>query len=318
MANLTADQVVNAFVANYLAALVLMRMHDIEAARLLHDPAGAGLRRFSNTMSDPNFWGFAVFFPHDKMVKARLGPEADRLHDMAKWVTEYGARKVLKILQTPPDQVNWEQAYYTLGLIRDRFSVNSTYLLRIAPTIRTWPSRSRVEQILALSNAFHYLLQSDPKSRLLPRVRELAQAEAIGAAQLGTRMRGFFRMDEDGASVAGGGGTSAANVGSFSTGIGQTAPNSIIDPPNWNSTPAPALATTTTGGKDMGDILRALYKHKLGRKVRQKPAQLSKLKAIKKKDGKIIKRKRRNWLPRTFKDPELNKVLGDYSDVKVA
>lgn len=319
LANLTAEHVANAFLANYLAALVLMRLHDVDTAQLLRDANGAKMNGFKATMSDPNFWGYAAMFPRDKYVTAKLGKtEADKLYDLAaKWIPEQTAQKVMALLQSPPDLVNWEQAYFMLALLRERFSVNSTYLNRAAPLLRTWHLRSPVERLLALSNAFQYLLQSDPRSRLLPRLRELNQGELMHAASTGTGLRGFFRMyEDDGGAVAGPAvatGTSAASVGTTNGAV----TNAIVTPPSYQTATDRESPVGSKLTKDSGDLLGKLYRKKLGGKA-MKHSRFAKLKAVQKADSKIVRKKKRNYLPRPFKDPELNDVLGDYSNVRAA
>lgn len=312
LANLTAEHVVNAFLANYSAALVLMRLHDVEAAALLRDPSGAKMDGFKNNMSDSNFWGYAAFNPEDKYVVAKLGrSEAQRLQVMAGRISDTTARKILNVLQTPPDLLNWNEVYFILVLLRERYSVNSSYLNRIASLLRTWTLRSRVEQLLAVSNAFQYLLQSDPRSRLLPRLRELNQGELVNAATTGvTNLKGFFRMfEDDGGGAAVAVGTSAANIGTTSSGL----TNAIITPPGYQTVTDPE--SQKLARSDDNAVAR-LYQKKLGKQ--QRHARFAKLKAVQKRDNKVVRKKKRDFLPRSFKDPELNDVLGDHSNVRAA
>lgn len=319
LSNLSAQHVIGAFLANYLAALLLMRMHDVEGARLIRDPVGARLTGLQANMSDPNFWTYVALFPRDKHVRARLGSaEAEKLYTMAGWVSTGGAKKAAQLLQTPPDLVNWEQAYYTLALMKDRFNVNSTFLNRVAPVMRTWARRSSVEQSMALSNTFQYLLQSDPNSKLLPRLRDLAQGELTHAAATGTGFRSFFRMSESDGAVAGG--TSAASIGTNSGSMtGGDSGNAIITPPGFQTASGQESPVGTLWNKSDRDkskeLLGKMYKQKLGNR---KPARLAKIKSVKRTNNKVIRKKRRDFLPRQFKDPELNSRLGDNSNVRPA
>jgi hypothetical protein len=232
----------NAFFANYLAALVMLRLQDLKGLLLVNDPTHAKLTKFGPNMSDVNFWGRALFFPNDPLVKKNLQHgHADMLNVDAGRILQARIEKTMKVLLTPPDQINWQEVCGSMVLLRHRFELNSSLFDRILKSLFKWDSLSSGARRRAVGDSFLYLMQSDPKSSLLSRMRELAGSTMVNdIAAAAMKIVSFSRLREDGegAAIAG---NSAAIAGTSAASIGSTS-NAIID--NGPSEQEAALSNT--------------------------------------------------------------------------
>jgi hypothetical protein len=131
-----------------------------------------------------------------------------------------------------------------------------------------------------------YLMQSDSKSALLPRLRALSNSVMIGAAaSLAMKLVGFKKLAEDD-----GGGTSVGNIASS-----QGSSNGIISPPGFD---------TSDQGSGPGNQLGNMYKPK-----KMSPNQVTKKTKLVIKDGKIIRKKVKGFKPRKFKAPDALRAI---------
>ena len=216
----------NAFFANYLAALVMLRLQDLKGLLLVNDPTHAKLAKFGPNMSDVNFWGRALFFPNDPLVKKNLQHgHADILNIDAGRVLQSRIEKTMKVLLTPPDQINWQEVCGSMVLLRHRFELNSSLYDRTLKRLFKWDSLSSGARRRAVGDSFLYLMQADPKSSLLSRMRELSGSTMVNdIAAAAMKIVSFSRLREDGegAAIAG---TSAASIGSTSNAIIDSSPS---------------------------------------------------------------------------------------------
>ena len=216
----------NAFFANYLAALVMLRLQDLKGLLLVNDPTHAKLAKFGPNMSDVNFWGRALFFPNDPLVKKNLQHgHADILNIDAGRVLQSRIEKTMKVLLTPPDQINWQEVCGSMVLLRHRFELNSSLYDRTLKSLFKWDSLSSGARRRAVGDSFLYLMQADPKSSLLSRMRELSGSTMVNdIAAAAMKIVSFSRLREDGegAAIAG---TSAASIGSTSNAIIDSSPS---------------------------------------------------------------------------------------------
>jgi hypothetical protein len=235
----------NAFFSNYLAGVIMLRLHDLKGLMLLNDPSHARLTSFSHGMSDVNFWGRAIFYPLDPLVKnALLHGHAEILDIDAGRILDSRVEKLMKIFNTKPDHINWQETVAGLILLRHRYELNSSLFDRTVNSLYKWNSLNEGSKRRAVGDAFLYLMQADPKSNLLSRMRDLAGSTMINdIGAVAMKFVNFSRLREDDAggavAVSVGGGTSAANIASTT--------NAIID-----SGPTPAqrdLANTMSFDK---------------------------------------------------------------------
>lgn len=233
---LDSQAVKNAFFANYLAALVLVKLKDIQGLGLVNDQAHKHLPGFNGKMSDVCFWGRALFHPTDKQVKDALKyGHAELLQKESGRILESRVHKIIEVIMKPPEQVNWNEVNASLYLLKHRFSMTSSYFARIARGLMGWDRLTEGGKDKVVYDSFMYLLQSDSRSSVISRMRELTNHTAlVGAAAIAQKVTDVFRIPEPrngifedgeagGVSVSAGGGTSAGNVATGASG------NAIID-----------------------------------------------------------------------------------------
>jgi hypothetical protein len=209
----------NAFFANYLAGLIMLKLKDLKGLVLIKDPQHARLTRFDNGMSDPNFWGRALFFPDDPLVKKNLQHgHAQMLSIDSGRILHARIEKTMRVLQQDPNTVNWQETCAGLVLLRHRYELKSSLFDKITKSLINWASLSEGAQRKAIGDSFLYLMQADPKSSLLAHMRNLANNSMINDITASAmKMVNFNRLREDdagGADV-----TSTANIGSTSNAI---------------------------------------------------------------------------------------------------
>jgi hypothetical protein len=291
----TYDKVKNSFFANYLAALVLLRLQDLKGLMLINDPSHSKLTKFSDKMSDVNFWARAMFYPADREVKSRLvdGHEKN-LAKCAAEVTDARIQKMMKVPLTSPDQIDWDDAIGSLLLLKHRFGLNSSYFNNITVVLHKWNDTSDSAKKRAVNQVFMYLMQSDPQSVILDRVRTLSGSTMVGGLnKIAQRIIGFRKLSEDGE----GGATSVGAIASTS------GANAIV------AGKGAGIADSSTSSTDMQNVLAGLYKLK-----KKAPLQVTKKSGVVFKDGKIIKRKVKTFVARKFKAPDYLKVVKKQGD----
>lgn len=284
----TFEKVKNSFFANYLAALVLLRLQDIKGLMMINDPHHSKLTKFTDKMSDVNFWGRAMFYPNSQEVKSRLVTGHDKmLSKEALKILDARIHKIMKVPLTAPDQIHWDDAIGSLLLLKHRFGLNSSYFTNITSAVHKWDTLNDSAKKRAVNQAFMYLLQSDPHSSILQRLRVLSSSTMIsGVEKVAQRIIGFRKLAEDdgGAGVAAA--TSTSAVGSVQ--------NAIV---------AGKGCATSSTTQDMQSVLAGLFKMK-----KKAPNQVSKKSGVIFKDGKIIKRKVKTFVARKFKAPDYLKA----------
>jgi hypothetical protein len=289
-------EVKNAFFSNYMAALIMLRLQDLKGLMMINDRAHAKLTTFTPEMSELNFWGMALFYPEHKDVRARISAAAVKvLSHESGMITHSRIQKIMLVPLTNPEVVDWAEVVDSLHLMKERYELSSPVFDRLLYAISRWDNLGDSKKKKAVNDAFTYLMQADPKSELMDRFRDLSSSTILkGIGHVAMKIVNHHRLKEDGdgggdagATVAQGGGTSAANIGSNQSTIG-----------SGNMITRPECDKDTNFG------------------------QLDKFKKPKKKDfktkgGKIVKSKAKNFKLRRFKDPKISKELGDYSHVKI-
>lgn len=280
---ISSDRVVDSFLANYCAALLFLRLGDLQGLRLINDKSHQRLPHFTSTMSEINFWGRALFYPEDAEVKKRLLPNHWKvLHDQAGRILDSRVRAIVALVNEDPSKLNWNEPVAYLILLRHRFEVQSSYLNKIGYSLQHWDRLNANERKQAINSAFMYLLQSDPKSSLLPRLRALNTSTMLKVADTTSKIIiGFKKLNEDGDGGAAPAGTDAGNIATT---------NAIVN-----------------GGCDQA--LGGLY-----RLEKPSPHQVTKKRgkiAGFVKDGRVIKKRVKRWKPIKFKAPAHVKPQGE-------
>ena len=286
---MTYENVKNSFFANYMAALVLLRVQDLKGLMIINDPSHSRLSRFSDNMSDVNFWGRALFYPNEHEIKTRLVGYESALGTNAAKIVDSRIQQIMKVPLTSPEQINWDIVISSLILLKQRFALNSSYFNNIVNVLYKWNSISDSGKKRALNQVFMYLMQSDPKSKILDRIRTLSNSTMVnGINRAAQRIIGFKKLTEDG--EGGDGGDSGTSVGSIA------GTNAIVN--------GKGTGTCTTD-----NMLAGLYKLK-----KKAPHQVTKKSGVVFKDGKIIRRKVKTFVARKFKAPDFLRAAKKLKD----
>lgn len=285
----SAEVVKNGFFANYLAALVLMRLQDLKGLMLINDPAHVNLTSFTDKMSDLNFWAKALFFPNDTLVTQRMiTGQSNMLNAVSRQIVATRKMSTVKNVLSNPESLNWEEICAELLHYENVYQIHSTYFNSLLRVLYKWDDVTEINKRKAIYDAFMYLMQSDPRSALLPRLRELAnKTMTSNCGGVAMKVVNVCKINEDD-----GGGTSTGNIASGDSSVGG---NAIITPPGFDA------ADTC---KTMDNGLGGLYKlNKLA------PKQVTKKGRFTIRDGKIVKKKVKGFKFRKFKAPDFMKVL---------
>lgn len=268
-----SNHVKDAFFANYLAALIMVRLHDLKGLQLVRDPSHSKLTKFENGMSDLNFWGRALFYPNDPLVKRSLSyGHADVLEKEAGRILQSRVQKIMQVPLTDPKHVNWDETVMTLIILCHRFELKSTYFGKIAKAIQKWDTLADSAKRKAVGDTFMYLTQADPKSNLLSHVRELSgmtmlnDIKALAMKVISFRRLGECRMtlNEDGEVV------STSGFGTTAMPIFGGGSNNIIKPATGDASQNTAQmygyqnkSKTQVKGSDEKDALMKLVKRRV-------------------------------------------------------
>ena len=283
--SVTYDKVKNAFFANYLAALTLIRLQDLKGLMMINDPAHSKLTRFSDSMSDVNFWGRAMFYPNEHEVKSRLA----NYEPCDLKILDARIQKMMKVPLTSPEQIDWDDAIGSLLLLKHRCKLNSSYFNNIVYALHKWDSINDSAKKRALNQAFMYLMQSDPHTKILDRMRVLSSSTMVGGLnKVAQRIIGFRKLSEDGE----GAGTSVGAIASTS------GANAIVAGKGAGS------QGSSEPVQNIQDVLAGLYKLK-----KKSPYQVTKKSGKVFKDGKVIKRKVKTFVARKFKAPDYMRAV---------
>jgi hypothetical protein len=280
----SAVDVRNAFAANYVTALLLLKLQDLKGLMLINDHGHSKLTKFSSTMSELNFWGRALFYSSDADVKSRMKDgEAQILAKDAKKVAASRIQKIMKVPLTAPDAVNWNEAIGAILLLQHTFGLQSSYFSGIIRTLYKWDSTSVAGKQKAINDALMFMMQSDPSSCLIPHLRKLSNLISIAPINaVAQRIVSFAKLNETDAG------------GAVSTGAVASGSNAIVTPNSANS---------QTGHPDtsqnLNNDLGGLYRLK-----KMATNQLTKKGRFTIRNGKLIKKKVKEFAPKKFTAPE--------------
>lgn len=218
---LDAQQVKNAFFANFLSGVLLHKLQDLPGLALLNDHTNAKLAGFTGTMTDITFWGRALFNPTDPLVAHAMQPgQAAELEVASSKISTDRSQQLISTVMQAPDEIAWPELMVTLVLLKHRFELNSSYFDKLVAGLFGWDKLTTVGKQQLLNTAFMYLTQADANSRLLARLGELNNCSMLH--QLGQqRVVSVCNLAEEGEAA----GTSTANIAS---GDAPAITNSII------------------------------------------------------------------------------------------
>jgi len=183
--SLTAEDICHAYTATLLAAQLLIRAKDRQAASMLRDTAHASMKTHSQSMSPLNFWGHVVFNSFLADMKGLLSPKvAPTLKKLAGRLTAPRVKKLHQSLSTSSNLIqDWEFQEETAKLIAVRLDTRGQAINMAIVGIRHWDDISLSDKNTIIAKVFYYLQQHSPSSPLLSRIRILANATLMAASK---------------------------------------------------------------------------------------------------------------------------------------
>lgn len=280
----------NAFFANYVTALLLIKLQDLHGLKLINDPGHAALTKFSPKMSDLNFWGRAMFYSSEADVMHRLKPdEVKSLIKAAGRISTSRIQQIMKVPLTPPERLDWAEVIGATLLLSKIFDLKSSYFSGIMRALYKWETLNVGGKQKAINDLLMFMLQSDPGSSLIPHLRRLSSLVMRDPKQLkhvAQKIISFIKLRED----EGGGAISTGSVG--------TTNNAIIDPSGSYNSQTGQPDTT----QNVQNALGGLY-----RLEKLSPNQVTRKSHFTIRAGKLIKKRVKSFSSNRFKAPEFLK-----------
>jgi hypothetical protein len=263
-----AKKIELAFLANYVAGLVILRAGDINGLVQIRPH---GFNRLSNAMSPIDFWMYVLFVASRNELKKYLPRDVvDVIKKDAGYVIDSRVKKMADVFKTSADTLNWVEAVYSIKLMQVRLEIKLPTINTILRVLYDWQNSDAAERMNSVGQALRILMMADPSSPLVKSLRDITSSKKlfpkafVTGAAVGAALSSVARVfKEDDAGAAG--------------------------------TPVETATADTTVAGAVATLPQLLFKN-----------------------GKVIKRKKANWKRRVWKDPELSKKLGDYSDVRAA
>lgn len=263
-----------AYLANILAALVLYRIGDRITKRLLRDPSGKTLARYSRTMSPLNFWGFVVHNSKSKQLKDFLSDET--VHSLAV-TTGRILRDHIKGIHLPisnaETSIDWDDMMDAVRVMTLRLPLRTGRINRIRDGIQNWQSLNHNERSLVISYTFYFLIENDSNSVLLTRLRAIANSSLLDANKRDDKVVKVVKY-------VGNKVTNAISAGTIAKIIKE-------DGESGGDVGGDAVGSDTTSSSDIAFVPFKLFKNKIVRKMKR---SFTRLKSYEKKYRKAAKK----------------------------
>ena len=204
-----AAKIGQAFLANYVANLMIARVGDVASLSFINAQHSTH-KHFSTAMSPVDFWAYVIFVAPDKMLAKYLQPTA-----IAK-IKEDGGRilsarvdKITKSCKVASDVINWQEAIYSILLLAVRFEINFPALQGIVRALYNWDKIGAAARASAIAQTSRFLRMADADSALLPPITKMTMTGFMQNIinpidTISNKIKGFFRVaEEDGGVVPG-------------------------------------------------------------------------------------------------------------------
>lgn len=226
--NKTAEQIKGAYIANILAALIVLKFNDRLGKKIIYDPQNKKLKKYSLLMSPINFWGLVLFNHKEKNVSKMLTPDVDK--DLTKMNQRFLSHVILgfheKISNGNPIDP-FEMAEY-IRILTLRLPMRTERINHIRIGLFNWDSLDANEKDSVISKTFYLLMERDPNSPLLPRIRTISNSNLLRASDKNLLKDIVKIVEEDGGD---GGETMPANPEGSLAMIPGTTSSSIASAP---------------------------------------------------------------------------------------
>lgn len=265
----SAPRILQAFLANYVANLIISRVGDVASLAFINS-RGSTYKHFSTAMGPVDFWAYVLFVASPKELKKYLSePVISQVKQDAGRILDSRVEKVVAACKKPADLINWQEAIYSIMLLAVRFEINFPALQGIVRALHNWEKTGAAARAAAISQSLRFLKMTDPDSQLIVPLTNMTSRGFISNIinpldTISNKVKGIFRVAEDDAAPA------AVNADN------------------------PQAGQETTQAGAISPLPRNIFK-----------------------DGKIIRRRKRNFKVLKWKDPS-NPENKDYSNVKIA
>jgi hypothetical protein len=299
----TDEKIKNAFFANFLAGLLMLRVQDLAGLKMINDSRHADLKQFGGgSMSDINFWGRAMFCPDSPELKNLMAAGTDeKLLKVGAKISKERVKKLLKIPTTNPEHINWNDTVAALALFKHCYGLKSSWFDHILVAIHKWDTLSVANKHKAFGDALLYLMQADADGKLLQRLRVLHNKWLLKPPKQKMifkklkdkpkekpKSKKKSELKEDGA---------ATGAGSVASGGGG---NAIVNPASFSAKAMSGSSGTNHCKVDLSGLFRIKKKA---------PNQVTDKKTTDRiiKNNKIIKKRAKNFKPIKWKAPAFMK-----------
>lgn len=213
---MNADGIKAAYVANILAALLLLRTKDKLSRKILRDTTGWQLRSLKDNMSPLNVWGFIIKNPKNKKLKGLLDRSTEgKLNTAGGRILSSNFKSLHEPVSKHPHTIAWDEVTNATRIIAMRLDQRNPKTTFILETLLDWHKVEIGDRHKAMAYAFYYLMQSDQNSILLARLRHASNEVLTSSSEI--------KVNEDDGGGDGGGDSGGGAIASATTSTGDIA-----------------------------------------------------------------------------------------------
>ena len=201
---MSAEDIIDAYLYTYCAALVLIRCKDRSVARLLRDGSHTNLKKYSSSMSQLNFWGHIAMEPDsssqflNSTAKRKLVKLSQRVLSSRLKEIHYPISSLTNL------KLNWDQVDENLRVLFLRLERSGSVYQEIRTGLIGWDKLSESERANIMSKIFYGLLRTDPGSSLLTPMRsDINSVRVEKPVYESSLMKDILKLTEDGDGDAG-------------------------------------------------------------------------------------------------------------------
>lgn len=225
---MSARDIIQAYVANMLAAAVLRRAGDKQGETVLRDNQNKRLTRYNQRMSVLNFWGLVVHnSKNQKVNKALKSSVAKELHKSSGRIQKKRIKDLHSQLSTSRN-IKWNDVNESIRVMTLRLPLRTSRVNKIREGLEHWAELDGSGRADVIKESFLLLMQYDQNSELLPKIRTCTDNSMLSTNKVTDVVKKVSKLKEDD-----GGGTGAGDAGAdgavTSTGdVGGTASGSYV------------------------------------------------------------------------------------------
>lgn len=197
LANMSAQDVINAYISNLLGSLILLRTGDSQIVKILKDSSNKNLSSIK-TDSPINYWGYLLFKSKNKTSKDLLPSNvAKELSKLSSRVTTQTYKGIHAPLSTRPLFVDWGDLMIFVKSLFERFQIHDRRLLAACDVLENWDTSAPSDKSQAAQRVYFLLNRSDKESVILDRIRNSLNKISLNANKEDDVVRKVKRIKED-------------------------------------------------------------------------------------------------------------------------